>query len=96
MLTQAEYLGAPVRLTQCQFLDSEPGADAQPWHRDNARAGVTYLIPLGRIRGDMGPTELLPTSHLEDSSPAAAARGTAGSSPSTRTGTAGPTRDPSL
>ena len=71
----ARYLETDrVRLTQAQFLDSAPGAVAQHWHRDNARPGVTFLVPLENIDVAMGPTELLPTSHSEGGAPASETR----------------------
>ena len=69
------YLGTDeVMLTQAQFLDSAPGAVAQGWHRDNARRGLTFLIPLAHISTAMGATELLPSSHADGAAPAAVSR----------------------
>ena len=63
----AAYLGTDnVRLTQVQFLDSLPDSAAQIWHCDNAERGLTFILPLERIGSDMGPTEVLPRSHLGD------------------------------
>jgi len=71
----AAYLGRrDLALTQAQFLDSAPGADAQSWHRDNAAPGITFLLPLAPVRADMGPTEVLPRSHRGGAPLDAAAR----------------------
>ena len=50
-------------LSQLQLLDSRPGSENQIFHVDNARRGITILIPLVDVGMGNGPTELYPRSH---------------------------------
>ncbi|GAB5359805.1 hypothetical protein AAMO2058_000573800 [Amorphochlora amoebiformis] len=60
-----DYLGpdAIIRRSQLQLLFSEPKSKDQFFHQDNARKGITIIIPLSDVHLDMGPTHLLPGSH---------------------------------
>jgi len=49
--------------SQLQLLVSCPGSVNQFFHQDNARKGVTLIIPLEDVTMEMGPTQLLPGSH---------------------------------
>jgi len=51
-------------LSQLQLLVSAPESVDQFFHQDNARKGLTILIPLEDVAMDMGPTQLLPGTHL--------------------------------
>lgn len=50
-------------LSECQLLISDPGAVHQMWHRDNLKPGLTILLPVSEVTGELGPTELLPGTH---------------------------------
>lgn len=60
-----EYLGAKRRIyrSQTQLLFSEPGSSFQFFHQDNARKGLTLIIPLVDVKYQMGPTQLLRGTH---------------------------------
>mmetsp|Transcript_25277 Transcript_25277/g.40555 ORF Transcript_25277/g.40555 Transcript_25277/m.40555 type:complete len:357 (+) Transcript_25277:300-1370(+) len=49
--------------SQLQLLTSMPGSVNQFFHQDNARKGLTFIIPLTDVTLEMGPTQLLPGSH---------------------------------
>lgn len=50
-------------LSECQLLVSDPGAEAQMWHRDNRQPGLTVILPLTDVDAEVGPTDLLPGTH---------------------------------
>mmetsp|Transcript_25143 Transcript_25143/g.49067 ORF Transcript_25143/g.49067 Transcript_25143/m.49067 type:complete len:300 (-) Transcript_25143:166-1065(-) len=60
------YMGddALIYRSQLQLLMSEPGSATQLFHQDNKRKGITMIIPLVDVTLDMGPTHLLPGTHL--------------------------------
>ena len=41
---------------------SLPGAVDQIWHSDNARGGVTVIIPLVDCSLNQGPTQVIPST----------------------------------
>lgn len=51
-------------LSECQLLVSDPGAVNQMWHCDNLKPGLTVILPLTEVDDELGPTNLLPGSHL--------------------------------
>ncbi|KAJ1448051.1 hypothetical protein M885DRAFT_540455 [Pelagophyceae sp. CCMP2097] len=56
--------GEKFGISELQLLDAVPGAASQIWHVDNARRGLTFVVPVSTaVRSEDGPTELLPTSH---------------------------------
>jgi len=63
LTTTPSSLNPKLRLTQLQFVDSEPGSAAQIFHCDNTRKGLTVLIPLVDMTLDNGATELLLGTH---------------------------------
>eukprot|EP00929_Paragymnodinium_shiwhaense_P036866 TRINITY_DN19714_c0_g1_i1.p1 TRINITY_DN19714_c0_g1~~TRINITY_DN19714_c0_g1_i1.p1 ORF type:complete len:494 (-),score=80.04 TRINITY_DN19714_c0_g1_i1:137-1618(-) len=50
-------------LSEIQLLVSDPCADSQFWHVDNAQSGVTVFVPLTDVPADLGPTHFLPGTH---------------------------------
>ena len=50
-------------MTEVQVVDSLPGSDIQIWHADNAKRGITFIIPLVDLTNQNGPTELITGSH---------------------------------
>ena len=52
-----------ILMTEVQVVDSLPGSDIQIWHADNAKRGITFIIPLVDLTNQNGPTELITGSH---------------------------------
>merc|ERR1711871_1504914 len=50
--------------TQLQLLLSSQKSVDQFWHQDNARRGITVLVPMVDVSTVLGPTELLPGTHM--------------------------------
>lgn len=50
--------------TQMQLLVSVANSESQFFHQDNARRGITVLLPLVDVSTELGPTELLPGTRL--------------------------------
>ena len=55
---------ARLYLSECQLLVSDPGAVNQMWHCDNLNPGLTVILPLTEVDDELGPTHLLPGTHL--------------------------------
>jgi hypothetical protein len=53
----------PFYRSELQLLQAQPLARAQFFHQDNARRGLTIVVPLIDIIHELGPTELLSGSH---------------------------------
>ena len=53
----------PFYRSELQLLQAQPLALAQFFHQDNARRGLTIVVPLVDIIHELGPTELLSGSH---------------------------------
>lgn len=63
LLKQGAPQGLKPYLSEVQLMVSDPCAVDQFWHVDNAASGLTLVVPLTAIPGDMGGTLLLPGSH---------------------------------
>lgn len=50
--------------SEMQLLMTCPNAVQQIWHSDNARGGLTIIIPLVDVTLEHGPTQLLPGTHM--------------------------------
>eukprot|EP00913_Durusdinium_trenchii_P027476 g25768.t1 len=57
------YLRGRIFEQQVAEAQADPCAVDQFWHVDNAASGLTLVVPLTAIPGDMGGTLLLPGSH---------------------------------
>jgi ectoine hydroxylase-related dioxygenase (phytanoyl-CoA dioxygenase family) len=67
----AAFLTSDAELAELAALCSEPGAKDQPLHPDTQYAGagahcalITAFVALQDVRPDMGPTEVVPGSHV--------------------------------
>ena len=49
--------------SELQVLNAAPGAEAQFFHQDNRRRGLTVMVPLVTATPDMGPTQVLTCTH---------------------------------
>ena len=58
-----QRLGGEVERTQLQLLVSDSGSADQFFHQDNARRGMTVLVPLVDVPLARGPTQLIPGTH---------------------------------
>eukprot|EP00438_Fugacium_kawagutii_P015617 Skav212788 [mRNA] locus=scaffold159:415969:421050:- [translate_table: standard] len=50
-------------VSEVQLMLSDPCAEDQFWHVDNAASGLTLMVPLTALSEDMGAALLLPGSH---------------------------------
>jgi len=49
--------------SELQVLNAAPGAEAQFFHQDNRRRGLTVVVPLVAATRAMGPTQVLTCTH---------------------------------